>query len=297
MNQPAAQDKNIPNSGRKLFFGLFVFPLIIAVGMIVLICAVVVMTGENETPETLIAAIKTAPPDKKLSKALGIADKKWQKAYELSNELNSGALINQTAVMGEIIQILHDPEHYDSETRSYMALALGYFKRPEAIAALRKALRDSDLKVRMQASWALGSAGVTEAIPDILLLLKSTAEDERETAAYVLGAMGERKSTVHLRPLLADPDRDVRWNTALALARLGDSAGSKILVEMLDRGDLENNLKMSEPAIEAAMINASKGLALIQNEESVRILESVSRKDKNLRVRQAAMNAAREIAI
>ena len=66
-----------PNQGRKLFFGLFVFPLLIAVGMAMLLCSVILLTHEQETPESLIAAIKSGSPSKR-----------WQKAYELSNELN-----------------------------------------------------------------------------------------------------------------------------------------------------------------------------------------------------------------
>ena len=68
-----------PASGRKLFYGLFIFPLIIAVGMAVLLCTVVLLTKEAETPESLITAIKTGAPSKR-----------WQKAFELSNEINQG---------------------------------------------------------------------------------------------------------------------------------------------------------------------------------------------------------------
>ena len=75
---PNPPDKSpIPVSGRKLFFGLFVFPLLIAVGMAVLLCSVVLLTNEKETPESLILAIKSGSPGRR-----------WQKAFELSNELN-----------------------------------------------------------------------------------------------------------------------------------------------------------------------------------------------------------------
>src|SRR3989339_1538249 len=100
-----------PDPKRKLFFGLFIFPLLIAVGMALLLCTVVFLTNEEETPETLITAIKTGAPSKR-----------WQKAFELSNELNrEGGLLRSAGIMNEVIHILNDKEHYDAQTRAYMA--------------------------------------------------------------------------------------------------------------------------------------------------------------------------------
>ena len=106
-----------PNSGRKLFFGLFIFPLLIAVGMAVLLCGVVLLTSEQETPETLVAAIKSGAPGKR-----------WQKAFELSNEINrSKDDLRSQALRNELVHILGDSERYDAKTRSYMALAIAPF--------------------------------------------------------------------------------------------------------------------------------------------------------------------------
>src|SRR3989338_7580323 len=124
----------VPNTKRKVFFGLFVFQMLIAVTMALLLSGVVLLTHEEETPESLITAIKTGAPSKR-----------WQKAFELSNELNSqGGMIRSAGIMNEIIHILNDPAHYDAKTRAYMAMALGRFRAPEAEAALRKALREID---------------------------------------------------------------------------------------------------------------------------------------------------------
>ena len=68
MNQKKSENI-ILNPRRKLFFGLFIFPLLIVVGMATLLCSVVLMTHEKETPESLLASIKT-----------GAAGKRWQKA-------------------------------------------------------------------------------------------------------------------------------------------------------------------------------------------------------------------------
>ena len=72
--------------------------------MAVLLCTVVLLTREAETPESLITAIKT-----------GSASKRWQKAFELSNELNQGrGMIRTSGVMKEVIHILRDRAEYDA---------------------------------------------------------------------------------------------------------------------------------------------------------------------------------------
>ena len=272
------------NSGRKLFFGLFVFPLLIAIGMAVLLCSVVLLTHEQETPESLITAIKTGSPSKR-----------WQKAFELSNELNrkDAKGIRNLATMREVIHILQDPSHYDAKTRSYMAIALAHFDEPEAAQALKKSLqnKDEEEEVKLQVFWSLGVLKNTAALPEIIPFLKSAEADLRKMAVYVLGAIGDPAAIPSLRPLLNDAVEDIRWNAALSLARLGNDSGLEVLLKMLDRQSLVLNDRLAEPEIETIMINATKGLALIKRSESLETLKKISREDKNLKVRQAAMEA------
>ena len=267
---------------RKLFFGLFIFPLVIAIGMAVLLCGTVLLTHEEESPESLLAAIKTTSPGKR-----------WQKAFELSNELaKPGSNLRSAPLLHEMTGILQD-SHYDPKTRGYMALALGHFDSVEAVDALKKSLSDPEEDVALYAMWSLGSLKARDAVPQITSMLKSEKSETRKTAVYVLGALGDSSVTSEIKKLLDDPVADVRWNAALTLARLNDEAGSGILHEMLDRSKLESGGTMNEAEIEVVMINATKGLALIQKPESIKILQSVSREDKSLKVRQAALEALR----
>jgi len=272
------------NSGRKLFFGLFVFPLLIAVGMAVLLCTVVLLTNEQETPESLITAIKTGSPSKR-----------WQKAFELSNELNrkDPKGIRNLATMREVIHILQDPSHYDAKTRSYMAIALAHFEEPEAAEALKKSLqnKEEEAEVKLYDLWSLGVLKNTDALSEIAPFLKSENADLRKMAVYVLGAIGDKNAILSLQPLLNDAVEDVRWNAALSLSRLGNDSGFEVLLKMLDRQSLILNDALSELEIETIMINATKGLALIKRSESLETLEKISREDKNLKVRQAAMES------
>jgi len=272
-----------PGAGRKLFYGLFIFPLIIAVGMAVLLCSVVLLTHEDETPESLIAAIRTGSPSKR-----------WQKAYELSNELNQGrGMIRASGVMKEIIFILTSRTEYDARTRSYMALALSRFDDDEAKAALRQAVKDeTDPEVQIHLLWALGTVRDREAVDSVLSFLGNESAELRKTAAYVLGVLEQpEKAIPPLRALLHDQVQDVRWNAALSLARLGSDAGYGELLKMTDRSSLNAATVMDEARTEEIMVTAVKGLALLAKPESFSVLQSLSKNDASLKVRQAALEA------
>ena len=274
-----------PDSGRKLFFGLFIFPLIIAIGMAALMCTVVLMTHEKETPETLIAALKKSPPSKR-----------WQKAFELSNELNRDTKNPPSeTVSREMLSVLRDAENFDPKTRSYMALALSHDPSEEVYSALVSALDDSEEEVRVHTLWSLGLSGKTDAAPLIQKRLADDSSEVRKTAAYVLGALRVTAAEPALKLALADPIADVRWNAALALARLGNSDGYDILLSMLERERLSHELNLDETQIESVMVNAMRGLVLIPKADSIKILQTISKGDRNLRVRQASLDSLKQL--
>ena len=267
-------------SGRKLFYGLFIFPLLIAAGMAVILCTVILLTREVETPESLITAIKTGSPSKR-----------WQKAFELSNELNQGrGLIRESGVMNEIIHILNDRGEYDPKTRSYMAMALAHFRDPQVVPALEKALdRESDTEPRLYLMWALGIQGAKSSAARARRFLNNENEDLRKVAVYVMGVLGGKQDIDAIRPLLEDRSNDVRWNTALSLARLGSDAGYTVLQQMADRHLLEAVGGLTEARIEEIMINALKGMSYLKHPDEKKIFESLAKSDKSLKVRQSAI--------
>ena len=270
-----------PNPKRKLFFGLFIFPLLIAAGMALLLCTVVFLTHEGETPESLITAIKTGSPSKR-----------WQKAFELSNELNRHPeMIRQTGVMKEIIHILGDPERYDPKTRSYMAMALSRFPGPEAVAAVRERLFKEGPEVQLYLIWALGNLNAREAAPDVESFFQNESPDLRRMAVYISGILGGPNTVEKLRPLLKDPVSDVSWNAALALARLGDPSGEEILIKMLDRNSLARDFHLPKDEIETVMVNAVRGLARIETPGTLAAFRKLTEEDENLKVRQVALEA------
>ena len=112
---------------------------------------------------------------------------------------------------------------------------------------------------------------------------------------YVLGALRSSGSLTTLVRTLADPVADVRWNAALALARLGNSEGHDILLSMLERDQLSREMNLDETQIESVMVNAIRGLTLIPKAESIKILRTLSRGDRNLRVRQASLDSLKQM--
>ena len=269
-------------SGRKLFFGLFIFPLMIAVGMAILLCTVVLLTREVETPESLIMAIKTGPPSKR-----------WQKAFELSNEINQGrGMIRASGVIKEIIHTLKDRNEYDAKTRSYMALALSRFEDAEVVEILQEVLtQETEPEVQLHLMWGLGVKNAVSAAPVIRPFVKDEKDDVKKMAVYVLGVLGDRASIGEIEPLVEDDNRDVRWNAALALARLGNDLGYDVLLKMLDRQALENFENLPEDKIEEVMVNAAKGIALLGRSDSLVVLGRLAKEDHSLKVRQAAIEA------
>ena len=278
----------IPNTRRKVFFGLFLFPMLIAVTMAVLLSAVVLLTHEEETPESLITAIKTSAPSKR-----------WQKAFELSNELNrEGGLIRSGGIMNEIIHIFNDSDPYDAKTRSYMAMALSRFKEPEAKDALVHALSgletEDETELPIFLMWAIGNLNDADSAGDAARFLTSSQPDLRKTAAYILGVLGNKKFTPDLKRSLEDSVLDVRWNAALALARLGDESSFDILIQMLDRNYLRQAHPLNESDIERIMTNAAKALGLSHRAEAIQVLKTVSENDPNLKIKQAARAAMQQ---
>lgn len=276
---------NIPNNRRKILLGMFLFPLLITVGMAIFLCTAVFLTQENETPETMITAIKTGTPSKR-----------WQKAFELSNELNiKKEAIRSEGLRNELIHILLDAEQYDTKTRSYIAMALAHFNDPESVMALIQILHNpaEDEDVSVAVLDTLGKLHAKDAITDIFLFLSHKSKDLRMVACYVLGSLGQKEAISHLEPLLNDTVAEVQWNAALNLAQLGSNAGENILIKMLDRQSLQNQHQVSDSNTESIMINAIKGLTMIHSTDCLNLLQQIAENDPSLKVRHMAMEATK----
>ncbi|PID38938.1 MAG: hypothetical protein CSA65_04655 [Proteobacteria bacterium] len=89
------------------------------------------------------------------------------------------------------------------------------------LARIHHALRDSDLRVRVQALIVLARLKDKRSLaPIVRVLLRDRSTSCRALAAAALGAIGDPRGISALRRRLSDPSERVRQQVKLALARL-----------------------------------------------------------------------------
>ena len=253
----------------------------------------------------------------------GGTERQWPAAYELSQLMADPQVRADRRLAPELVKAFEEAKDGDPRVRRYLALAIGRLGPPlppDAIAALTKSLEEPDKpwtpdwfsqlngwsatdgsEARITTIWALGSSGDASVVPRLQPLFYSTDPGIRKMVAYALGALPGDAQIVTLRTALEDPVADVRWNAALALARHGNREGLAVLKQMLDRSYLAESVAGAaqagadmDPAGEV-MISSLQAVAALR-EGSVRAeVESISREDKNMRVRQAALEALKAI--
>jgi HEAT repeat protein len=105
----------------------------------------------------------------------------------------------------------------------------------QAVAALRRALKDADPEVRCAAAEALGRIADPQAGRALRGALTDWNRDVRARAALALGAIGEPKAGDALVPLLRDRCPAARIDAAFALAMLRRPEAAPVLAEALAR--------------------------------------------------------------
>ncbi len=228
-------------------------------------------------------------------------NRRWPAAYELSRLMADPAVrkADATLVPG-LVQAFGESESADPRVRRYLALALGRIDPPappRATELLIGALDDADSEARISAIWALGSLGDPAAVAPIEQLYGSDDPGIRKMVVYSLGAIPDGRSSKVLETALNDPAPDVQWNAAVALARHQRREGVPVIRRMLDRQYVEQSVKAQveadadvDPAGDVMMSGLQAAAAL--RESSLRdAVTAISREDRNLKVRQAALEA------
>ncbi len=228
-------------------------------------------------------------------------NRRWPAAYELSRLMADPAVraADKTLVPG-LVAAFEESESGDPRVRRYLALALGRIDPPapeRAVQLLTEALDDGDSETRISVIWALGSLGEASSVPRIEQLYTSDDAGIRKMVVYSLGAIRQAEPSKVLETALQDPVPDVQWNAAVALARHGRREGVPVLRRMLDRQYLERAVQGQvradvdvDPAGDVIISGLQAAAAL--REASLREpVEVISRQDKNLKVRQAALEA------
>ncbi len=231
----------------------------------------------------------------------GGSARRWHAAFELSKKLSRQQDINADVAGAEalvsidpgfvqsLLALYAQSKHDDARLRQYLALCLGYVKGPGVRDALMESLSDADPVLRFYAVWSLAVQRDMDSVPRLLEMLPKEDNELRKVIVYSLGVLGDKRALPALKEHLNDSQPDIQWNAALALARFQDAAGLPIVLKVLDRNYLNQISGMNEKQKESAMINGIKAQAFLRDASLLNRIETISKQDSNLKVRQAAL--------
>ncbi len=236
---------------------------------------------------------------------MGGANRRWPAAYELSRLMADPAVQAQSDLAPALVEAFEAATADDPRVRRYLALAIGRLTPPlpeEAVTALTAALDDTagdDDETRISVIWALGSSGDARVAARLEPLYASADPGIRKMVVYALGALPGETQLDTLDTALRDDAPDVRWNAAVALARHGRAEGVPVIREMLDRDFLEQTIAREprqyddEDPVAEVLISGVRAAAALGHDSLRPRVEALSRDDRNMRVRQAALEALR----
>jgi hypothetical protein len=270
---------------------------------------------------SLVADARTAQ-DYITEVRLGGTNRQWPAAYELSRLMDDPKVRADRTLAAELVKAFDETKGGDPRVRKYLSLAIGRLEPPlppEAVSVLLKSLDDPEKpwtpdmwsringwtaemnEAHISTIWALGASGDEAVVPRLLPLYASPDAGIRKIVVYALGALPGEAQHQTLRTALQDSAVDVRWNAAVALARHGYRDGVPVLRQMLDRAYVEQTvtrevrLDEDRDPIADVMISGIRAGAALKDEALRSAIEKLSEKDRSLKVRQAAIEAVREM--
>ena len=265
-----------------LFYSFFLIPFMIAVFGAVFFLLFKFVTYETNNAEDLLNQVK-----------VGSASKRWQSAFELAKVLNNPDAEPLTdSFKNQLTSAYERSIHDDPLVRSYLAMAMGATKDSVFGDILIDGLQDNSLETRIAAIQSLGMIQYSAAVEPINALIQNTdTHSERLTATIALGMIGDKTAVPYLTILLEDEEANIRWDAAIALAKMGDNSGANIIEGLLDREYL-NQFKQIDPIEEKRVLMvAIKTASILFDKRFEDELNSLSKNDKDLSVRNAAIKA------
>lgn len=235
----------------------------------------------------------------------GGSTRRWPAAYELSR-LMADPKVRADKTLGPALVKAFQESKDDPQVRRYLALAIGRLDPPlppDAVTELTRALEDPDSETRITAIWALGSSGDASVVPRLVAMYTAPDADAgiRKMIVYALGALPGDAQGPTLRTALNDSTADVRWNAAVALARHGSHEGAGVVKQMLDRPYVEQAVKRDvrqdsdQDPVADVMISGLRAAAVLKDEGLKPTVAALSQQDKSMRVREAAIEALKQI--
>ena len=272
----------------------FLIPLAV-VGITVLVYAGFrSLLSDDRTPTDYLTEIR-----------VGGESRRWPAAYELSRAMADPKVRADRKLGPALVDAFEAAKDDDPRVRRYLALALGRLDPPlpeGTVAILTQALEDPDSETRLTAIWALGSSGDPAVTTRLMPLYDSSDAGIRKMVVYALGALPGETQVRTLQTALSDSAADVRWNAAVALARHENRDGVLVLQQMLDRRYVEQTVKRDvaqdqdiDP-VGDVIISGVRAAAVLRDARLRAPLEALSQEDRSLKVRQAALEALKEMS-
>ena len=273
----------------------FLIPLLVVGATVLVYIGFRGLLSEDRSAEEYLADIRS-----------GGTNRQWPAAYELSRLMSDPEFVKkgEAALAPELTKAFAASSDDDPRVRQYLALALGRLTPPipaDARRLLVEALNDKESQTRISAIWALGSTGDVTVVPDIERMYASGDAGVRKMAVYALGSMPIDAGNDTLVRALEDAEPDVQWNAAIALARHGRHEGVPVLRRMLDRAYVERNVTRQPQArdevdpVGEVMISGLRAIAALKAAGLSDEVRTLSTGDQNVKVRQAAIEALKNL--
>ena len=285
----------------------FLIPLVVVGVTVLLYVGFRSLVADARTAQDYIAEVRG-----------GGTNRQWPAAFELSRLMDDPKVRADRRLAFELIKAFDETKGGDPRVRKYLALAIGRLEPPlppEAVSVLLASLDDPEKpwtpdmwsringwteemnEAHISTIWALGASGDPEVIPRLQPLYASPDPGIRKIVVYALGALPGDGQLPTLRTALEDSAADVRWNAAVALARKGSVDGAAVLKQMLDREYVEQTVKRDvrqdsdEDPVADVLISGLRAAATLKAESLKPAVTALSRMDRSMRVRQAALEA------
>jgi hypothetical protein len=273
----------------------FLIPLLVVGATVLVYIGFRSLLSEDRSAEEYLSDIRS-----------GGSNRRWPAAYELSRLMADPEFVKrEEAILApELTKAFAESKNDDPRVRQYLALTLGRLTPPlpvETRQLLVEALNDKDGQTRISAIWALGSTGEASVAADIERQYQSEDAGVRKMAVYALGSMPVDTGNETLVRALEDAEADVQWNAAIALARHGRHEGVPVLRRMLDRAYVERNVTRQPQArdevdpVGEVMISGLRAIAALRAADLSEQVRELSTDDRNLKVRQAAIEALKNL--
>src|SRR5688500_9553196 len=119
---------------------------------------------------------------------------RWQAAYQLSQLINAGEAKKYPNLVNDVAAVYRASKDDDPRVRRYLSMVLGNLGDRRATPLLVEALADRDVETQIYAALALGRLRDPAALPHLLKALQADERDIRKAAAYALGEMGDARA-------------------------------------------------------------------------------------------------------